>query len=122
MALILVIDDMASMRDLVRRMLERAKHTVIEAEDGEHGLTVFAERGPALVITDLHMPKKEGVETIRQIRRSRPDAKIIAMSGSEDLRDDQAHAAQSLGADVLLTKPFRPATLVDVVNRLLNGG
>jgi CheY-like chemotaxis protein len=124
MALILVIDDMASMRDLVRRMLERAKHTVIEAEDGERGLAVFAQQGPALVITDLLMPKKEGIETIQQIRRSRPDAKIIAMSGSDDLRCDNQYldAAKKLGADAVLAKPFRPATLVDAVNRLLNGG
>jgi two-component system, chemotaxis family, chemotaxis protein CheY len=122
MALILVIDDVAQMRDLVRRMLERAKHTVIEAEDGERGLAVFEEQHPAIVITDLLMPKKEGIETIQQIRRLRPDAKIIAMSGSDDVRGRSLYldAAQRLGADAVLAKPFQPAALTAVVDRLLN--
>src|SRR5260221_12610999 len=81
MALILVIDDTATMRHLVRRMLERAEHSVIEAEDGEVGIAVVEMHDPALVITDLIMPKKEGIETIQQIRRSHPNTKIIAMSG-----------------------------------------
>jgi CheY-like chemotaxis protein len=121
MALILVIDDIAQMRDLVRRMLERAKHTVIEAEDGERGLAVFAAQDPAIVITDLLMPKREGIETIQQIRRLRPDAKIIAMSGSEDLRGKSQYldAAKRLGADAILAKPFQAAALAAVVDRLL---
>jgi two-component system, chemotaxis family, chemotaxis protein CheY len=122
MALILVIDDIAQMRDLVRRMLERAKHTVIEAEDGERGLAVFAAQDPAVVITDLLMPKKEGIETIQQIRRLRPDAKIIAMSGSDDVRGKSLYldAAKRLGADAVLAKPFQAAALAAVVDRLLN--
>jgi CheY-like chemotaxis protein len=122
MALILVIDDIAQMRALVRRMLERAKHTVIEAEDGERGLTVFAEQDPAIVITDLLMPKKEGIETIQEIRRLRPDAKIIAMSGSEDVRGNSQYldAAKRLGADAVLAKPFQSAALAAVVDQLLN--
>jgi len=121
MALILVIDDIAQMRDLVRRMLERAEHTVIEAEDGARGLAVFAEQDPAIVITDLLMPKKEGIETIQQIRRLRPDAKIIAMSGSEDVRGKSQYldAAKRLGADAVLAKPFQSAALTAVVDRLL---
>jgi CheY-like chemotaxis protein len=118
MALILVIDDTATMRQLVRRMLERATHTVLEAEDGAAGLTMFERQGPALVITDLIMPKMEGIETIQQIKRSRPDAKIIAMSGSDELN---LHAAKKLGADAVLAKPFGAAVLLDTVQRLLDG-
>jgi CheY-like chemotaxis protein len=121
MALILVIDDVATMRDLVRRMLERAEHSVIEAEDGEVGIAVVEMQGPALVITDLIMPKKEGIETIQQIRRSHPNTKIIAMSGH--VQSDGASyldAARKLGADAILAKPFVGAALLDVVDRLLN--
>jgi two-component system, chemotaxis family, chemotaxis protein CheY len=122
MALILVIDDVAQMRDLVRRMLERSKHTVIEAEDGESGLAAFAQQEPAIVITDLLMPKKEGIETIRNIRRLRQDAKIIAMSGSDDVAGNSQYldAAKRLGADAVLAKPFQSAALAAVVDRLLN--
>jgi CheY-like chemotaxis protein len=123
MALILVIDDVATMRDLVRRMLERAKHSVIEAADGEAGIAVVEMQDPALVITDLIMPKKEGIETIQQIRRSHPNTKIIAMSGH--VRPDgisYLEAARKLGADAVLAKPFLTAALLDVVDRLLNVG
>jgi CheY-like chemotaxis protein len=121
MALILVIDDVATMRELVRRMLERAEHSVIEAEDGEVGLAMFEDQHPAVVITDLIMPRKEGIETIQQMRRSRPNARIIAMSGSTDLSGTMyLNAAEKLGADAVLAKPFQRAALLDVVDRLLN--
>ena len=123
MALILVIDDVAMMRDLIRRMLERAEHSVIEAADGEAGIAVVEMQDPALVITDLIMPKKEGIETIQQIRRSHPNTKIIAMSGH--VRPDGVSyldAARKLGADAILAKPFLRAALLDVVDRLLNVG
>jgi CheY-like chemotaxis protein len=121
MALILVIDDVAPMRDLVRRMLERAAHCVIEAEDGEVGLAVFQDQHPAVVITDLIMPRKEGIETIQQMRRSRPNARIIAKSGSSDVSGaTYLSAAEKLGADAVLVKPFQRAALLEVVDRLLN--
>jgi len=123
MALILVIDDVAMMRDLVRRMLERDQHSVVEAEDGEVGIAVVEMQDPALVITDLIMPKKEGIETIQQIRRSHPNTKIIAMSGHVGADGvSYLDAARKLGADAILVKPFLRAALLAVVDRLLNVG
>ena len=116
MALILVIDDASTVRDMVCRMLADAKHTVIEANDGETGLTLFEQERPALVITDLIMPKMEGIETIQRLRRVSPDAKIIAMSAKGKL---YLGAAQKLGADAALSKPFQRAELLAVVDRLL---
>lgn len=116
MALILVIDDAFTVRDLVCRMLADAQHSVIEANDGETGLALFQERHPALVITDLIMPKMEGIETIQRLRQAKPDAKIIAMSAKGKL---YLGAAQKLGADAALSKPFQPAELLAVVDRLL---
>jgi CheY-like chemotaxis protein len=116
MALILVIDDTVTMRQLVRRMLERATHTVLEAEDGEVGMSVLQRRAPDLVITDLIMPRMEGIETIQRMKRSSPGTKIIAMSGSDELNLD---AARKLGADAALAKPFGAATLLDIIDRLL---
>jgi len=123
MALILVIDDVAMMRDLVRRMLERDQHSVVEAEDGEVGIAVVEMQDPALVITDLIMPKKEGIETIQQIRRSHPHTKIIDMSGHVGADGvSYLDAARKLGADAILVKPFLRAALLAVVDRLLNVG
>ena len=120
MALILVIDDVATMRELVRRMLG-AKHSVIEAEDGEVGIEMVENQEPDLVITDLIMPNKEGLETIQQIRRSRPRTKIIAMSGHvRPDGDSYLDAARKLGADAVLAKPFLKAALLEVVDRVLN--
>jgi CheY-like chemotaxis protein len=122
MALILVIDDVATMRQLVGRML-RGKHGVIEAEDGEVGIAMVQTQDPALVITDLIMPNKEGLETIQQIRRSHPNIKIIAMSGHvRPDGDSYLDAARKLGADAILAKPFLRGALLDVVDRLLNAG
>ena len=122
MALILVIDDAAAMRELVRRMLVRAEHTVIEAEDGEIGVSVFRDKRPALVITDLLMPNKEGIETIQDIRRISSATPIIAMSGSTATNGNlYLGAAKKLGADAVLSKPFKPDELLRVVDRLLSG-
>jgi two-component system, chemotaxis family, chemotaxis protein CheY len=116
MALILVIDDKATMRELVRRMLERADHTVVEAEDGEAGLIAFKRHQPDIVITDLIMPRKEGIETIREIKRLQPRARVIAMSGGAEVN---LYAARKLGADEIIAKPFDAAALLEMVNRLL---
>jgi len=77
---ILVIEDEAAMRRTIRRMLESAGHEVIEAEDGSRGLAQFHKRPVDAVITDIIMPNKEGIETIREIRGLDPDITIVAIS------------------------------------------
>lgn len=120
MALILVIDDSATVRHVVRRMLTDAGHAVIEGRDGEVGLTQFETQRPAVVITDLFMPNREGIETIQQIRRLSPTAKIVAMSTSGTGNGEfYLGAARKLGADAILAKPFEPAQLLETVDRLL---
>ncbi len=122
MAVILVIDDAATVRHLMRRVLAEAEHTVIEAQDGEVGLSLFEAQRPALVITDLFMPNREGIETIQQLRRLSPDAKIIAMSASSTASGKlYLGAAKKLGADAILPKPFKPADLLAAVERVLAG-
>jgi DNA-binding response OmpR family regulator len=116
MALILVIDDRATMRKLVRRMPVRADHAVVDAEDGEAGLAAFERHQPDVVITDLFMPKKEGIETIRLVRRLQPIARVIAMSRGDEIN---LQSARKLGADEILAKPFEMAVLLDMVNRML---
>jgi CheY-like chemotaxis protein len=77
---VLVIDDDSLVRDTTVRILEREGYQVVVASDGVRGLRVFRTEQPDLVITDIIMPEKEGIETIGEIRGDRPDAKIIAIS------------------------------------------
>lgn len=122
MAAILVIDDNDSIRRILCRQLVSAGHDVTEAADGEAGLALCRAHRPDLVICDIFMPEKEGIETIATIRRERPAIKLIAMSGS-DVRRRALYlgAAQTLGADAIMEKPWRAAELKALVARLLQG-
>ena len=121
MPLILVIDDDAQMRRMMLRVLTDAGHCAIEAEDGQKGIMLLCKEKPDLVITDLVMPGKEGIETIRAIREIGPGAKIIAMSGSDagDSGTLYLRAAGKLGADAVIPKPFRSAELLELIGRVL---
>ncbi len=122
MSKILVIDDDDGQRRLLNRTLTLAKHEVVEAGDGVVGLRRFREERPALVICDIVMPEKEGIETIRDIRALSPRVPIIAISGGGvDIGLGYLDLAQKLGADSILSKPFRPAELVALVETLLGG-
>jgi CheY-like chemotaxis protein len=123
MAKILVIDDDAAMRRIVMRMLESTNHQVFEAKDGQRGLALLAEQGADLVITDIIMPEKEGIQTIREIQERSPDTKIIAMSGGGISRNLMfLDVARAFGADAALAKPFKPQELIDAIERLLPSG
>ena len=120
MARILVIDDDGQVRDAIRRILERAGHTVLDAADGEAGIRLYRERPTDLIITDIFMPEQDGIETIQQLRREFPGVKIIAISGGDrtrtmDLRKD----AELLGASRSLRKPFELTELLKAVSELL---
>ncbi len=120
MARILVIDDDAAVRRIIGRILERADHAVEFAANGAEGLQKFRTRRPDLVITDLYMPEKEGIETIQELRAEWPDLRILAVSGG--LYGDIAGPlidAELLGASATLAKPFTPDELQAAVARLL---
>jgi len=120
MATVLVIDDDQQIRRMVVRVLARDNHEVIEAGDGQEGLRLFNARRPALVITDILMPEKEGIETIREIRAVAPRVPILAMSGGGTSKTMVfLDSAKALGADAALSKPFRADELIDAVNKLL---
>jgi CheY-like chemotaxis protein len=81
MARILLIDDDEPVRTTLRLTLEHFGHTVIEARDGTEGLALFQHANADLVITDIVMPEKDGLEVLRELRRMHPSVKIIAISG-----------------------------------------
>ena len=121
MAKILVIDDDARQRRLIVYILTKAGHQVFEADDGREGLQLFHQQRPALVITDILMPNKEGIETIAELRGEAPEVAIIAMSGGGATGDmSYLDVARTLGANDVITKPFSAPDLVEAVNRLLS--
>ncbi|HUN49513.1 MAG TPA: response regulator [Candidatus Sulfotelmatobacter sp.] len=123
MALILVIDDDPALRQLMRRILSDAGHSVVEAENGAVGVKCARQHRPTIAITDILMPEKEGIETIRELRRLQLGVKIIAMSGGTSAKGMlYLDAAKTLGADATLLKPFRRADLLVAVNDLLTRG
>ena len=118
---VLVIDDERPVRTLIRHILMREGFTVLEAENGKEALRAFASAMPRLVITDIFMPEADGIETIRRIRGSNPDVKVLAMSGGGRYRIDLLDGIELLGADGALTKPFNRRELIEAVDRLRSG-
>jgi CheY-like chemotaxis protein len=96
--------------------LADAGHELLEAEDGQQGLSQFRIHRPTLVITDILMPRKGGFETIRELRGTPSDVAILAMSGGGKMYLD---LAKQLGADATIAKPFGAPDLVEAVNGLL---
>lgn len=120
MARILVIDDEAQVRNVLRQMLEKAGHEVVEAPEGAAGLQVHREHLADLIITDILMPGKEGIETILALRKSVPKVKIIAISGGGRMNKvDLLSVAQEFGAARTLAKPFTRQELLAVVQEVL---
>ena len=116
MARILVIDDEPDLRDALAEVLSQASHEVLTAEHGGTGLDLYQRHGADLVITDVLMPEKDGLETIREMFRLNPAAKIIAVSGAGTLL---LSMAGGLGAQRTLLKPFTPADLLRTVGEML---
>jgi len=122
MARILVIDDDATVRLSVRLALEDADHLVEDAADGEKGVALFRENPADLVVTDIFMPEKEGLQTMDEIKSMRPETKIIAISGGGRMDPEEyLSIAKNVGADHSLLKPFDIDELAEVVEALLNG-
>jgi CheY-like chemotaxis protein len=117
---ILVIDDNMVVRNTIVQILESEGYDVISAEDGRRGLFVFRSEHPDLVVTDIIMPEKEGIETIRDIRGEMPNAKIIAISGGGRIGNtDFLKIARQLGASDVVAKPLDPDHFLDVVKNCL---
>ncbi len=121
MAKILVIDDEPQVRRAICAMLARGGYEPLEATDGVEGLEVARAQSIDAVITDIMMPNKEGIETIRELRRDVPNLPILVISGNAGSAL-YLQMATLLGAHSALAKPFRSAELLAAVARLLGPG
>ncbi|MCK5226789.1 MAG: response regulator [Desulfobulbaceae bacterium] len=121
MAIILIADDDPPIRELLQRILENQGHTVVTFSNGK-GIFDFLKKEKAdLVITDLIMPDKEGLETIRELQQTHPEIKVIAMSGGgRDKPDDYLNMALAFGAGKALTKPFTKQEVISAINEALS--
>jgi DNA-binding response OmpR family regulator len=123
MATVLIIDDDEQIRGLLKETLASDGFQVFEASDGRAGLQQF-QRVPAnVVFVDLVMPEKEGLETIRELRRLAPGVKLIAMSGGIGAYGSSGmlEVASKLGADLVFEKPFDIFRIGETVRRLEGG-
>ncbi len=119
MANILVVDDDAYIRRLLRTLLEGAGHAVIEAEDGEQGIEATSE-STDLIITDIQMPKVEGLDLILVLKKRYPELPIIAISGTGQMAGAiNTWSAGKSGADDAYTKPFDHDEMLSAVAKLL---
>ena len=120
MGSILIIDDDIEILEIYREILQREGYDVLAASDGAQGIKLCRDQEVDLVITDIIMPEKEGLETIMELRRDLPDVKIIAMSGGGQIgAEEYLPLAEKLGAQHTLDKPFTPKELLEAIRGIL---
>lgn len=120
MARILVVDDEPQVRKMLKKLLEREGYEVAEAPDGREGVKRYEEAPFDLVLLDIVMPEKEGIETIRELKSSHPDVKIIAMSGGgKGSAEGYLDMAKILGAIHTFAKPVMPEKLLETIRSVL---
>jgi len=120
MAKILVVDDDRQVREMIKLTLERDGFEVVEAEDGIQAMELFRAQEFDLVITDIVMPGKEGIETIMEMKGFDSEARIIAISGGGRINpEDYLSWARRFGVTQTFTKPVDRAELLAAVHQLL---
>ena len=120
MTRILVIDGNALVRTILRQTLEQVEYEVDEEADGEEGMKLLNASPADLVIMDIFMPDKEGIQTIREVRERFPQVKLLAISaGGSRIHLDMLTPARAMGPHGTLAKPFQRQELLDAVNAVL---
>ena len=115
---ILIIEDDNSLRDMLATVLRAEGYTVAEAIDGRDGVDKHREQPADLVLTDVIMPRMDGLETIGALRRATPDLAIVAMSGTTEC-GLYLRMSELLGAHWTLPKPFSRMALLEAVGKAL---
>jgi CheY-like chemotaxis protein len=119
MSKILIIDDDKMVRDTLKIIVEAAGHQTLVANDGKEGLTLHAQGKPDLVITDILMPEKEGIETVTELQRRQPRLPTVAISGGGRTANmNFLKLAETFGADRTISKPFEPEDIIRIIAEL----
>jgi two-component system chemotaxis response regulator CheY len=118
MAKILIVDDAAFMRMMVKDNLKKAGYTdFLEASNGEEAMALYNEQSPDMVLLDITMPVKDGIETLTDIKQKNPAAKVVMCSAMG--QESMVVEAIKLGALDFIVKPFKPERLVQTVKSIL---
>ena len=118
---ILVIDDDDFVRGMVCNALRKENFLVEEAQNGNEGVSKSRSFKPEVVITDMLMPDKEGIETILEIKAVNKDIKVIAMSGGGASKNMTfLEMAKKVGAEQVLSKPFKPSAMIEAIRSVLS--
>lgn len=118
-ARILIVDDSASMRALLRSVLEDDGHEVTECEDGEQALVVFRSWTPDLIITDVYMSKLDGLSLVREIRALPTCRFLPILVLTTEAGEEMKQRGRAAGATGWIVKPFQPDHLREVIGRVL---
>jgi DNA-binding response OmpR family regulator len=114
---IAIADDDPLVREACKAVLEQRGHTVLLAEDGAAAIVLVESRPIDLLLLDILMPNKEGLETLIEIKRRFPGVRVFAMSGGiSHAPTDFLSVASKFGADAILRKPFGPQKLFDLID------
>jgi two-component system, chemotaxis family, chemotaxis protein CheY len=120
MQTVLAVDDSETMRQMVKMTLQTGNYQVVLASDGEEALSKFISttgHGFDLVVTDINMPKMDGIGLIREIRLLNKDVPILALTTESE--DCMRKKGADAGANGWMTKPFKPAQFMEVVSRII---
>lgn len=115
---VLTVDDSPTMRKMLKLALEDAHFTVLQADDGLHGLEVLAGASPDVVITDINMPNLDGFAFIECVRADSRHPGLPILVLSTESGPEKKKRARDAGATGWIVKPFDPKKLVDAVRRV----
>ncbi|MBF0449645.1 MAG: response regulator [Candidatus Magnetomorum sp.] len=118
---ILIVDDDISIQKMLKIFFENKKYSVSLASNGREAVYKQSKNPADIILTDIFMPEKEGLETIREIREKHPQTKIIAMSGGAFYRapNDYLTIAKKIGADDVICKPFELKQVYEKILQLI---
>ena len=122
MAKILIVDDDKNYRSSLRRLLTDLDYDVIVAENGDEAISTYTQSPADIVITDIFMPEKDGLEVIIELKKKFQDAKIIAISGGStkfNVSLNLLEQAKQLGAHTIIDKPFRNEQLISAIKDIM---
>lgn len=119
MANIVVADDDQTMLDLMRHWLESSGYSVVEALDGQAAFDLLSDLTCDLLITDLAMPKMDGIELIQMVRTQSPDLRFLAISAKDQTGAGVLKAATTLGANDAISKPLEELNFIEIVEGML---
>ncbi len=114
---ILITDDRAGIRSLLKEVLQESGYEVLTAAGGQEGIKIVQENTIDIVLLDMKMPGMDGLETLRLIKKAQPNVKVIIMTAYEDM--EIIKEVQKRGASCYISKPFDIEELLSTIKRLL---